>query len=212
MTDAPTVLDAFMERARARLNPLPPDVTLPARHGDHAFEPSLREIVAQQAPRAAAVLIPVVDRSEPTVLLTQRTEHLPSHAGQIAFPGGKIDETDASPLDAALREAEEEIGLAPDHVRLLGYLDVYETTSGFAIVPVIGLVTPPFALAPNPEEVADVFEVPLAFLMDARNHEQHVREWQGRQRRYYAMPWRDRYIWGVTAGILHNLHARLYGP
>ncbi len=159
--------------------------------------------------RPAAVLIPVVARAEPTILLTQRSGDLPDHSGQIAFPGGKIDPGDATPLDAALREAEEEIGLARRHVRPLAYMPPFLSRTGYLITPVIGLVTPPFELTINPREVVDAFEVPLAFLMDSQNHQRQSREWQGQMRHFYAMPYGDRYIWGITAGILRNLWERL---
>jgi 8-oxo-dGTP pyrophosphatase MutT (NUDIX family) len=162
-----------------------------------------------QATRPAAVLIPVVDRPEPTVLLTQRTE-LPSHPGQIAFPGGKIDPHDATPADAAMREAKEEIGLARELIEPIGYLDLYLTFSGFRILPTVARVGPGYRLVLSEAEVADAFEVPLAFLMDAQNHALHSRDWKGVTRRYYAMPFGERYIWGVTAGILRNLYERLY--
>jgi 8-oxo-dGTP pyrophosphatase MutT (NUDIX family) len=159
--------------------------------------------------RPAAVLIPVVARTEPTILLTQRSGDLPDHSGQIAFPGGKIDPGDATPLDAALREAEEEIGLARRHVRPLAYMPPFLSRTGYLITPVIGLVAPPFELTINPREVVDAFEVPLAFLMDPQNHQRQSREWQGQVRHFYAMPYGDRYIWGITAGILRNLWERL---
>ncbi len=163
------------------------------------------------ASRPAAVLVPVVDRAEPTVILTLRTADLASHAGQIAFPGGKIDPGDRSPLGAALREAEEEIGLAPALVEPLGYLDLYLTFSGFRILPTVARVAPAYALNLNKSEVAEAFEVPLAFLMGPQNHQRHSRDWKGIIRHYYAIPYQDRYIWGVTAGILRNLYERLYG-
>jgi 8-oxo-dGTP pyrophosphatase MutT (NUDIX family) len=160
--------------------------------------------------RPAAVLVPIVMHAEEaTVLLTQRASHLRDHSGQIAFPGGKID-ADETPLATALREAEEEIGLDRRHVRPIGYLDPYLSSTGYRILPVVADIEPPFALSLNCAEVADAFEVPLAFLMDPSNHELHVREWKGRIREYDAVPFRERYIWGVTAGILRNLHARLY--
>jgi 8-oxo-dGTP pyrophosphatase MutT (NUDIX family) len=160
--------------------------------------------------RPAAVLVPVIDHDEPTVLLTQRAQHLPDHAGQVSFPGGKIDKTDASPLDSALREAEEEIGLDRSFVTPLGYLDLYLTTLGYRIVPVIARVQPGFALTLNESEVDASFEVPLAYLMDQNNVQRHAREWQGMMRHYYAINFGERYIWGATAGILRNLHERIY--
>jgi 8-oxo-dGTP pyrophosphatase MutT (NUDIX family) len=156
------------------------------------------------------VLVPVVAR-EPqlTVLLTVRTDHLASHAGQVAFPGGKIDQGE-TPVAAALREAWEETGLEGAFISPRGFLDVYETRTGFRVVPVVGLVSPGFTLAPAAGEVADVFEVPLAFLMDEANHQRHARTWQGIERQFYAMPYGDRYIWGATAGMLKNLYDRMY--
>jgi 8-oxo-dGTP pyrophosphatase MutT (NUDIX family) len=152
----------------------------------------------------------VVDRAEPTVLLTLRTAELSSHAGQIAFPGGKIEASDVTPLAAALREANEEIGLDRRYAEPIGYLDLYLTMSGFRILPALARINPAYTSKLNPKEVDDVFEVPLAFLMDVQNHALHSRDWRGVQRRYYAMPFGDRYIWGVTAGILRNLYERIY--
>jgi 8-oxo-dGTP pyrophosphatase MutT (NUDIX family) len=152
----------------------------------------------------------VVARAEPAVLLTTRTAHLADHAGQIAFPGGKIDADDESPAAAALREAHEEIGLDAAFIEPLGYLDVYMTTRGFRIVPTIARIQPGFSLTLNREEVEDAFEVPLAFLMELGNHQRHSRDWEGLTRHYYAIPFEARYIWGVTAGILRNLHERIY--
>lgn len=163
-----------------------------------------------EPPRPAAVLVPVVARLPLTVLLTQRTDSLPSHAGQIAFPGGKIEESDRDPIAAALREAEEEIGLDPRLVEPLGYLDAYRTGTGYRIFPVVALVQPGFELKLDAREVADAFEVPLSFLMDARNHQTHVRSQRGVKRRFYAMPFEERYIWGATAGIMRNMHQRLF--
>lgn len=161
--------------------------------------------------RPAAVLIPIIDRApEPTILLTRRTAHLRTHAGQIAFPGGGMEEGDASPVHTALREAEEEIGLAPDLVEVLGFLENYQTSTGYRIAPAVGIVRPDFDLEPDAGEVEDVFEVPLRFLMNAENHELHSRPWRGSRRYYYAMPYGERYIWGATAGMLRNLYDWLY--
>ena len=162
--------------------------------------------------RPAAVLIPVVARPEATVLLTQRSSDLASHSGQIAFPGGRIDPGDADPLAAALREAEEEIGLDRSHVRPLGYLAPFQSRTGYLITPVVGLVRPGFDLKLNPDEVTDAFEVPLAFLMNPANHQRQSRVWNGQRRYFYAMPYGERYIWGITAGILRDLWQRLSEP
>ncbi len=156
--------------------------------------------------RPAAVLVPLVDRRPGlTVLLTQRTADMPSHAGQIAFPGGRRHDDDPDLIATALRETEEEIGIGPEHVDIVGPLDNYVTGTGFLITPVVGFVAPHFVLRPDPREVADVFEVPLAFFLDPANHHVHSRTWQGRERRYYAMPYGERYVWGATAGMLKNL-------
>jgi 8-oxo-dGTP pyrophosphatase MutT (NUDIX family) len=143
-------------------------------------------------------------------LLTLRTPDLKSHSGQIAFPGGKIDPADASPLDAALREAEEEIGLDRKFVDPIGYLDLYLTFSGFRILPAVARVDPDYQLTINPAEVVEAFEVPMEFLMQPDNHKRHSRIWkEGIERHYYAMPFGERYIWGITAGILRNLYERV---
>jgi 8-oxo-dGTP pyrophosphatase MutT (NUDIX family) len=204
----------FFERARARLTlDVPPGLTdasiSPAR-GDHDADPVMRKIAEVRPIRPAAVLVPVVDHAEPTVLLTQRAQHLPDHAGQVSFPGGKIDKTDSSPVESALREAHEEIGLDRKGVTPIGYLDLYMTTLGYRIVPVIARVKPGFALKLNSFEVDATFEVPLAFLMDQANVQRHSRDWQGMTRHYYATTFGERYIWGVTAGILRNLYDRIY--
>jgi len=205
----------FFERAAARLSlVVPPGLEdpdfVPSR-GDHDIDPVLQSISQVRPIRPAAVLIPVIDRPEPTILLTQRTTDLTSHAGQIAFPGGKIDPTDASPVAAALREAREEVGLAPRFVAPIGYLDLYMTTLGYRIVPTVARIDPDFELSLNAAEVADAFEVPLSFLVQPTNFQRHSREWQGLMRSYYAIPFGERYIWGVTAGILRNLCERIYG-
>ena len=158
----------------------------------------------------AAVLIPIVLRREPMVLLTERSANLSTHSGQIAFPGGRRDPEDASPEATALREAHEEVGLAASAVEVIGRLPVYVTGSAFIITPVVGLVDPRAQLSPNPGEVAEVFEVPLAFLLNPAHHERHAMLWQGVQREWFAMPYQDegkeRYIWGATAGMLRNLY------
>lgn len=205
----------FFARARTRLKLDVPaaldDHTATAVRGDLDLDDELWAKAGVKATKPAAVLIPVVERPEPTVLLTLRTPDLKSHSGQIAFPGGKIDATDASPLAAALREAEEEIGLDREFVDPIGYLDLYLTFSGFRILPVLARVDPGYRLTVNPAEVAEAFEVPLEFVMHPDNHQRHSRIWkEGVERHYYAMPFGDRYIWGVTAGILRNLYERVY--
>lgn len=176
--------------------------------GDHVLNPDLS--VADLSYRNAAVLIPVVERApEPAVILTQRTAQLSAHPGQIAFPGGKIDQTDADATAAALREAEEEIGLDRSRVDVLGYLPPYHSRTGYRIVPVVGRVDPGAVLTPNPDEVADIFEVPLAFLLDPANHRRGSRSFMGRERYFYEMPFEQRYIWGVTAGIIRALYEQV---
>lgn len=158
----------------------------------------------------AAVLFPIVQHATGlTVLLTQRTAHLKDHAGQISFPGGRVEPEDLSPLHTALRETEEEIGLARRLVEPLGYLPEYRTGTGFAVTPVLALVQPPFELQLDPFEVAEAFEVPLAFLLDPANHQQHSLHYRGALRSYYAMPWGEYFIWGATAGMIRSLCARM---
>src|SRR6516165_5278101 len=214
MKETRTSGEEFFARARSRLTlEVPPaltDDTIAAKRGDLDLDPSLWERAGVKATRPAAVLVGVVDRTEPMVLLTQRNAALEAHAGQIAFPGGKIEPQDASPAAAALREAWEEVGLDHGLVEPIGYLDVYLTFSGFRILPMVARVAPGYRLALNRAEVDEAFEVPLAFLMDAQNHALHSRDWKGVIRRYYAMPFGERYIWGVTAGILRNLYERAY--
>ena len=208
----------FRERLQAALHPEPschvfdPRRAMAHARSDFDLSPeAVADIDLAVPPRPAAVLVPIVMRETLTVLLTERSAHLPSHAGQIAFPGGKLEPHDAGPLGAALRETEEEIGLARSHISPVGYLDNYRTGTGFHIVPVVGLVEPTFELDVDTSEVASVFEVPLSFLMSPLNHQHHQREWRGRVRTYYAMPFGERYIWGATAGMLKNLHDRVFG-
>lgn len=175
------------------------------RRGDHDLNDA--GMRPQPPLRPAAVLVPLVDHpGGVTVLLTQRASDLRHHAGQISFPGGRVEPEDPSSQAAALREAEEEIGLPPERVDLIGTLDTYETRTGFEIIPVVGLVTPGFEFRLQETEVAEVFEVPLAFLLDPANHEQHSRIYQGVRRHFHAMPYGERYIWGATAGMLINLY------
>jgi 8-oxo-dGTP pyrophosphatase MutT (NUDIX family) len=209
----------FRALARRGLNAAPSEAIFDPRSGqalgpsDWDLNPELKGDLAVMPPaRAAAVLVPIMVRPALTVLLTQRSLSLKNHAGQVSFPGGRVDPEDNSALDAALREAWEEIGLPAGHVEPLGYLDSYRTGTGFLIVPVVGLVRPGFTLALDSREVSDAFEVPLEFLMDPANHRKESREWRGRRRFSYAMPYRERYIWGATAGMLKNMQQRLFAP
>ena len=184
-----------------------PARTDPVR-GDHDLNPELNPQVYDPGRplRDAAVLVPIIDRpDELTVLLTRRSNELPDHPGQISFPGGGIDPGDADAEAAALREAEEEVGLAPRHVTLLGRLDTYLVRTGFSVTPVIGLLHPPFDLQAEAGEVDEIFEVPLAFFLDPGNRELHSRVFRGAERFFYAYPYGDYYIWGATAGMLSNL-------
>ncbi len=168
-------------------------------------------LTSERAYRKAAVLIPITDRAEPGVILTQRPPWLRSHAGQVAFPGGKIDPEDENPIAAALREAEEELALPRDAVTVLGETDVYTSGSGYHITPVVGIIAPDLPLIANPQEVEDWFEVPLHFVINPANLERRQAIWQGQNRHYYDMDWNGRRIWGVTAGIIANLARRING-
>jgi 8-oxo-dGTP pyrophosphatase MutT (NUDIX family) len=175
-----------------------------ATRGDHDLNPGMTP--PSTALRPAAVLVPLIDRAEGmSVLLTQRTPHLSAHAGQISFPGGRIEESDADAIEAALRETEEEVGLTRDHVTVIGRLDTYVTGTGFEITPVVGIVKVPFPLAIDPFEVAEVFEVPLSFVVDPTNHRRTTREFEARTRIFFVLPYDNRNIWGATAGMLVNL-------
>ncbi len=175
-----------------------------SQRGDHSLDPSLYE--PDQPLRDAAVMVPIVLReAEPTLLLTRRTDHLNRHAGQISFPGGGVDPGDADSTAAALRETREEIGLAAEQIEIVGQLDHYLVRSGFLVVPLVGLVQPPFDLTLNPSEVAEVFEVPLSFFLTPGRKERHSRMFLGKKRPFYAYPYGEYYIWGATAGMIANL-------
>lgn len=172
-------------------------------HGDHTLNPDMAPTMPL---KPAAVLVPIVDRPDGfTVLFTQRTAHLAHHAGQVSFPGGHIEPEDGGPLATALRETEEEIGLDRRHVSIIGHLDTYVTRTGFVVTPVVGIVTPPFDVLPDTHEVAEVFEVPLAFLLDPNNHHRCSAVFEGIERHFYAIPFGHHFIWGATAGMLVNL-------
>jgi len=165
---------------------------------------------AERAVTPAAVLVPLVNRPDGvSVMLTQRTAHLNDHAGQISFPGGRVDEGDIDRVHTALREAEEEVGLPRDAVQVIGTLPDYDIPTGFRVTPVVGWIEPPVELDPDPFEVAEVFEVPLAHFLDPANHQRHSDEVNGRRRNFYAMPYQQRHIWGATAGMLFALYQAL---
>ncbi|MBM6592798.1 CoA pyrophosphatase [Microvirga pudoricolor] len=210
MTAAAIDSDDFLTLALRRLRAEPPDAqaALADPRGDHSIDGV--PLHHPLSPKPAAVLVPVVLREEPTLLFTQRAASLREHSGQIAFPGGRVDPTDASVLDAACREAEEEIGLDRAFIDPIGYLDPYLSGTNYLVMPVVARVSVDYVLNINPHEVADAFEVPVRFLMNPGHHEMHSKEFRGQVRRFYAMPYEGRYIWGVTAGIVRNLYERLY--
>ena len=194
------------DRFASRRN-IPIELTTPedisVERGDHTLNEDMLPILPL---KPAAVLVPLIERpDELTILFTQRTAHLAHHAGQVSFPGGHIEPEDSGPAETALRETEEEVGLDRRHIELIGRLDTYVTRTGFVVTPVVGLVRPPFALRPDPHEVAEIFEVPLSFLLDRRNHERCSAEFEGRTRYFWAMPYGRHFIWGATAGMVVNL-------
>jgi len=217
MVEGPVTPHSPLERLKpwleARLHPVrdydPQSRTL---RSDFDLNPSLEGRRAAHALAQAAVLVPLVQRATGlNVILTRRADTLSRHSGQIAFPGGRCDPGE-TPWTTALREAQEEIGLDPAFVAVSGLGDPYETVTGFCVTPVVGFVSPGFSLTPAPAEVAEVFETPFGFLMDPANHERRFHEGlDGQRRRYYAMPYQDRFIWGATAGMLRSLYERVFG-
>ena len=195
---------SLVEGLRTRLLQQVPDVTV---HDDYDMLPC----TAQFGAARAAVLLPVVARAEPAVLFTRRTDTLARHSGQVSFPGGRCDPRDFSPVETALRETFEETGIAPSFVTMAGYLDRYLTGTGFDIQPVVGVLADGFALAPEPREVAEIFEVPLAFLCDPTTRRRESRGFGGMTRSFYAFTYKDHEIWGATAAIIVNFAQRLDG-
>ncbi len=196
-------MPSLIERIRTGLErPLPPRLA-----GDQDIGTSGAPVPGLLVP--AAVLVPIIPAPQPRLLLTTRTSHLRNHAGQVAFPGGRIDDADDGPVTAALREAHEEVGLAPASVQVLGLSDPYRTGTGYEVRPVVGVLPEYLDLKLNPDEVADTFEVPLEYVLDPSNHLLREAEWKGMMRRFYVIEWEGRMIWGATAGMLVNLSGRL---
>jgi len=197
-------IELDLDEIRRRLTAAPASAAARALAGD------LGAAAERAALTPASVLVPIVAREESlTVLLTRRTAHLRAHSGQISFPGGRVEPQDAGPAATALRETQEEIGLTPDRIELIGTLSEYHTRTGYRITPIVGVVAPPFSLQADAQEVDAVFEVPLSFLLDPRNHQRHEREFEGRMVSYFAMPYGEHYIWGATAAMLVNLYRQL---
>jgi 8-oxo-dGTP pyrophosphatase MutT (NUDIX family) len=183
----------------------------PPGRSDFELNPELEVLADAKRKQPAAVLIPIIEGEQhASILFTQRTEEMPTHAGQISFPGGKMDAGDANVVETALREAREEIGLEVEFIDTIGFLEDYVTSTGYRISPLVAVIRQGYSITPDRSEVADVFDVPLSFLMNAQNHEMHTREWRGAQRKFYAMSYRNRFIWGATAGMLRNLYDWLY--
>lgn len=195
-----------------RLDAAPPGPDARPEHGDY----DLNTPAAPEPPlplRPAGVLVPLIERGpDVTVLFTRRADHLPRHAGQVSFPGGGVLPSDGGPVGAALRETHEEVGVAPDSIEIAGYLGLYRTVTDFCVLPVVGFVPSGAALTPDPNEVTEIFEAPLEFLMNPDNHQIHSREWNGRRRYFYAIPYKNYYIWGATAAMLVDFHRRVFAP
>ena len=197
-----------LEPLRNKLLAEAPALPLRPTRGDYDLNPDQRPREKRELV-PAAVLLPIVARKEPSVLFTQRTPHLSRHAGQVSFPGGRVQDDDLSLVETALRETREETGIDPRFVSVAGFLDPYETGTGYAIAPVVGMLEEGFTLLPDPNEVSEIFEVPLAFLLNPQNRERRAREWQGRTREFWAYQYGPHYIWGATAAILVNFSERL---
>lgn len=216
MNDAPEppasigrrVLEGGIEPLRARLLREPPHLPLRPTRSDYDLNPYNRP-KTQSDLTPAAVLVPLLLDAEPRVLLTQRTDHLARHAGQVAFPGGRADPGDISLVETALRETQEETGIEPAFVTVAGFLDAYETGTGYAILPVVGILSEGFALSAHEHEVAEIFEVPLGFLLDPTNRKRDTREFRGTMRSFYAFSYDGHYIWGATAAMLVNFAERI---
>jgi len=200
--ERPASIDLDLEEIRRRLAAAAPAAQALAGDLGASGEP------ATLTP--ASVLVPIIAHRESlTVLFTRRTAHLRAHSGQISFPGGRVEPQDASPAQTALRETHEEIGIAPEQIELIGRLPDYHTRTGYRISPMVGVISPPFTVQADAQEVDAVFEVPLSFLLDPRNHQRHRRAFQGRMISYFAMPYGEHYIWGATAAMLVNLYRQL---
>ncbi len=197
-----------LETLRAKLLAHAPTLPLMPTRGDYDLNPDQRP-AEKRALLPAAVLLPIIARKNPTMLFTQRTAHLSRHAGQVSFPGGRVQDSDPSLVETALRETHEETGIEQHFVTVAGFLDAYETGTGYAILPVVGMLAEGFTLTPDPGEVSEIFEVPLEFLLDPKNRMRKSREWQGRAREFWAYQYGPHYIWGATAAILVNFSERL---
>ncbi len=205
------IVSGGVELLRSRLLREPPMLPLMPTRGDYDLNPQNRPARKPDL-TPAAVLLPLVLRHEPHVLLTQRTDSLTQHAGQVAFPGGRVDPNDVSLVETALRETQEETGIEPAFVTVAGFLDAYETGTGYAILPVVGILSEGFALMPQVREVAKIFEVPLSFLLDPANRVKQTREFRGTMRSFYAFTYEGHYIWGATAAMLINFGERITKP
>ena len=196
-----------VDALKPRLLSEAPSLPLMPTRGDFDLNPDSRP-TSPRTLSPAAVLLPIVQRDEPTILFTRRTEHLSRHAGQVSFPGGRAQDDDLTLVETALRETYEEIGVTSEFISVAGFLDPYETGTGYAILPVVGLLKKGFSVVPEVNEVAEIFEVPLAFLLDPANREKRTGEWQGQKREFYAFEYNGHYIWGATAAILVNFRDR----